>query len=194
MPAGPLALIALFGQLAASQPVYGPSAPDAPKPVVKVPSPTPDNCERQQKATNDHEIVVCAPRSDGYRINKDIMQAKKDFKAQQNRPNPPPNYAQNSCATVGPMGCMGQGTAAIDLISAGLVLATMARRAMTGGNVGQMFITNPQKSEYEFYTEAKQRREAEEKAAAAKQIAEAARAKAAAAAAAAKAQPATATP
>lgn len=59
----------------------------------------------------------------------------------------------------------------------------MAHRAATGGNVGQMFVTDPQKTEFDLYKEARAEREAKERADAAAKIAAAARAQAAASAA-----------
>ena len=179
MPASQMVLIALLAQ-AAAHPVYGPTAP--PKPQSKVVAAAPaagDNCDRRPKS--DREIVVCAPRSEGYRLNPDVIEAKREAKNQGNPPKSRETYKDaNACASVGPFGCTG--TPAINLIAVGLVAAQMARRAMTGGNVGEMFVTRPQKTEYELYTEARTRREAEEKAAAAAQLAQAARAEAAKAA------------
>jgi hypothetical protein len=175
MPASQIALMVLLAE-AAAHPVYGPPAPPKPQPKVVAAAPAADNCDRRPK--NDREIVVCAPRSDGYRLDPDVVEAKKAAKNGGNPTNPRPNYKDaNACASVGPFGCTG--TPAINLIAVGLVAAQMARRAMTGGNVGEMFVTRPQKTEYELYTEAKHRREAEEKAAAAAQLAAAARAQAA---------------
>jgi hypothetical protein len=170
-----LALIALLAE-AAAHPVYGPQVPPKPQPKVAAAPPAADRCA-DQRPRNDREIVVCAPRSDGYRLNPDVIEAKREAKNGGNRTNPPPSYKDTTaCGAVGPFGCTG--TPAINLIAVGMVLATMARRAATGGNVGAMFVT-PQKSEYDLYVEAKARREAKERAAAAAQIAEAARARAA---------------
>lgn len=166
----PLALIALAAPVA----IYGPVVPAPPKPkVASTTAAARDPC-LDQRPKNDREIVVCAPRSDGYRLNPDIMEAKREAQAQSVRPRPPESYKANDCASVGPFGCTG--TPAINLIAAGIALATMARRAATGGNVGQMFVTNPQKSEYQLYLEAKARREAKEKAEAAAKLAKAAQA------------------
>lgn len=176
-----LALFALLAE-AAAHPVYGPAAPAKPQPKIAATAPAAESCA-DQRPRNDREIVVCAPRSDGYRLNPDVLEAKREAKNGGNRTNPPPSYRDTTaCGSVGPFGCTG--TPAINLIAVGMVLATMARRAATGGNVGAMFVT-PQKSEYELYVEAKARREAKEKAAAAAQLAQAARAQAPKAAAAA---------
>lgn len=175
MPASQIVLIALLAE-AATHPVYGPTAPPKPAPP-KVVTAAPNSCD-DRRPKNDREIVVCAPRTDGYRLNPDVMEAKREAKGQGNPPKSPETYRDaNACASVGPFGCTG--TPAINLIAVGLVAAEMARRAATGGNVGEMFITRPQKSEYELYIDAKKRREAKERAAAAAQIAAAARAQAA---------------
>lgn len=166
----PFALIALAAPVA----TYGPVVPAPPKPKVAATTTAARDPCLDQRPKNDREIVVCAPRSDGYRLNPDVMEAKREARAQSVRPRPPESYRSNDCASVGPFGCTG--TPAINLIAAGIALATMARRAATGGNVGQMFVTDPQKSEYQLYLEAKARREAKEKAEAAAALAKAAQA------------------
>jgi hypothetical protein len=75
------------------------------------------------------------------------------------------------------MGCRGGPT--IDLLAAAVTAATMVEKAMKGENVGQMFVTDAQPSEYQLYQQAKKDREEKEAAAAAKAVAAAARAKAA---------------
>lgn len=180
MPHGVIVLLAMMSPTSTA---YGPELPVAPaKP--KFESSSRDSCA-DQKAAKPDQIVVCAPRADGYRINPDVMKAKREANAQRSGVKPRGNYKDTtSCGTVGPFGCVG--TPTIDFIQAAAVLATMAHRAATGGNVGQMFVTNPQKSEYELYKDAKAEREAADKAAAAaatRDAARAAQAKAATAAA-----------
>ncbi|MES2119588.1 MAG: hypothetical protein V4513_03305 [Pseudomonadota bacterium] len=171
-----MALLALIA-LAAPAATYGPVAPAPPKPKVTASSAAAQDACRNQRPKNDREIVVCAPRTEGYRINPDIMEAKREARAQSVRPRSPESYKDTTaCQSVGPWGCTG--TPSINLIAVGMVLATMARRAATGGNVGQMFVTDPQKTEYQLYLEAKARREAREKTEAAAALAKAARAKA----------------
>ncbi len=137
MPASQIALIALLAE-AAAHPVYGPTAPPKPQPKVVAAAPAAgDNCDRRPKS--DREIVVCAPRSEGYRLNPDVIEAKREAKNQGNPPKSRETYKDaNACASVGPFGCTG--TPAINLIAVGLVAAQMARRALTGGNVGEMFV------------------------------------------------------
>jgi hypothetical protein len=82
---------------------------------------------------------------------------------------PPERLVDNSCASVGPHGCT---TTGVNLLNAALVLATVAQKAVSGADVGQMFITDPQLSEYELYQLAKSEREAKEAAAKVKAIKE----------------------
>jgi len=63
------------------------------------------------------------------------------------------------CA-VGPFGCGPQ--AGINLVGAALTAATMVKKAVSGENVGQMFVTDPHPTEYQLYLAAKARREARE--------------------------------
>jgi hypothetical protein len=51
----------------------------------------------------------------------------------------------------------------IDLLRAATVAATMAGKAMKGENIGKMFVTRPELSEYELYRIAKREREEAEK-------------------------------
>jgi len=53
----------------------------------------------------------------------------------------------------------------VNLLGAVATAAEMAQRLAKGEEVGSMFITDPQPTEYQLYLEAKKRREAKEKAA-----------------------------
>ena len=130
---------------------------------------------------NSREIVVCAVKPDGYRIDPDLMAARRlKKKGESVAPrNPHETYADHSCTTVGPMGCRGQPT--IDLFTAVPVLVAMGQRLANGQPIGPMFKTQPAETEYQLYLEAKKQREAAE-------IQKAAKAKAAAAQAALDAQ------
>jgi hypothetical protein len=75
-------------------------------------------------------------------------------------------------------------------MAAALTAAEMAKRLSQGKEVGSMFKTDPQPTEYQLYLEAKERREAEEADKAGKAAAAAAKAKAEAKASATGAQPA----
>jgi hypothetical protein len=63
------------------------------------------------------------------------------------------------------MGCRGGPT--INLIAAAMTAAEMAKRISEGKEIGSMFQTTPEPTEYDLYKEAKARREAKEAAAAA---------------------------
>jgi hypothetical protein len=152
---------------------YGPPAP--PKPAKK--KPAADTCETPAPDASTREIVVCAQRPNGYRINPDIMEAKREMRSG-GAPKQHDKIDPKECA-VGPFGCnyLGGG---INVIAAATTLATMAKRLSDGKEIGSMFQTTPTPSEYQLYLAAKKRREAKEKAEAA---AEAEKAKAGQAAA-----------
>jgi hypothetical protein len=172
MPAGFSVAIALLAQTSSAtpadpataapsiQPTYGP-APAAPPTPVKQPVKTADDaCAAATAKADARHIVICAQRPQGYRLNPDVTEAKREMRSG-GRPRPPESRTKdNSCATVGPFGCVGGPT--IDLVNAAVTLATMATKAVKGENVGKMFITDPQPTEYQLYLEAKRRREARE--------------------------------
>ncbi len=142
----------------ASQPApIGPPAPPKrkPKPVVDADSGT---C-KTALPTEPGEIVVCAVKPQGYRIDPDILQAGRE-KRNRRRPKPPDRMADKSCQVVGPMGCRGEAT--VNVVQATLAAATMLKKAVNGENVGKMFVTRPEPSEYELYLEAKRGRQARE--------------------------------
>ncbi|HEX3422233.1 MAG TPA: hypothetical protein VHS33_02365 [Sphingomicrobium sp.] len=112
-------------------------------------------------------IVICTERTQGYRINPDVMEAKRETRS----PGPPVRPGGRvipDCTNVGPQPCM---TAGINLIGAALTAAQMAERLAKGQEVGSMFQTDPHPSEYQLYEMAKARREAQE----AEKVAEATR-------------------
>lgn len=170
-----LADTATTGQTSASQAVYGPAPAVPPKPVVAASEPAQRECAPQEKDPKSSEIVVCALKPQGYRLDPDILKARRMKKQNDaGRPhNPHETYADHSCATVGPMGCRGGPT--INLVAAAATAVTMVQKAVTGQNVGKMFITDPHPSEYQLYLEAKAEREEKEKEAKAKVAAAAAR-------------------
>ena len=108
---------------------------------------------------SSREIVVCAVRPNGYRLDPDVLAARRlKKKGDSVRPrNPHETYADHSCATVGPMGCRGQPT--IDVFTAAAALATMAQRLSKGQEIGSVFQTQPTSSEYQLYLQAKKQRE-----------------------------------
>ena len=103
-------------------------------------------------------IVICTQRPQGYRLNPDVMEAKREIHSG-GRPVRPGGTIIPDCAHVGPAPCMSAG---INLIGAALTAAQMAERLAKGEEVGSMFVTDPHPSEYQLYVEAKKRREAEE--------------------------------
>jgi hypothetical protein len=125
-------------------------------------------CQTPYPDADDTEIVVCVERQQGYRIDPDISEAKRQ--ANRRKLKRPERFADRSCASVGGHGC---GTAGINVVAAAVTAVEMARRAVTGGNVGEMFITEPQPDEYQLYLQAKREREAKKEAEAAKLKAEA---------------------
>ena len=153
---GRLALVASRGGgrgPAASVPAQPQAAP--------APAASSEPCNNRQEKQGD--IIICAERPNGYRLNPDIMEAKRQFKRQ--RLKRPENFVHNDCATVGPMGCRGGPT--INLIAAAMTAAEMAKRVAEGKEIGSMFQTTPEPTEYDLYKAAKARREAKEAAAAA---------------------------
>jgi hypothetical protein len=170
MPAGLPTAILLFAQATS----YGPATQPAPEPAP-VAAAKPDECA-QRPGLQTNEIVICAVKPDGYRIDPDLMTARRQKKqGLGSRPRSPhETYADKSCATVGPMGC--RGAPAVNLLAAALVAGQIANRLAKGQEVGSMFKSDPQMSEYELYQQAKKQREAKETDDAAKALAEAARA------------------
>jgi hypothetical protein len=140
----------------AARTAYGPSLPAPRKPV---PKPAPEPCPPPNLKEDSREIIVCAPKPQGYRLDPDVMEAKRQAR-DRSRPKPAETFADKSCASVGPMGCMGSG--AINLLGAAITAVTMVSKAAKGENVGKMLITDPQPDEYQLYLEAKRRREAKE--------------------------------
>jgi len=146
----------LLAQAAATSPTVGP----APPPVKKA-SPA-ETCIPGQRSTNPNEVVICAPKIEGYRIDPDVLEARREKRNDAGRPTRPgPSGARTvDCATIGPMGCRGGAT--INLAAAALTAAQMATRLAEGKEIGSMFVTDPHPSEYQLYLEAKARREARE--------------------------------
>jgi hypothetical protein len=175
MPVGLSIALALLAQAASAAPAgplppaYGPPAPIVrvpAKPAVKIAVDT--SCETARASADTREIVVCAQRPQGYRLDRDVLEAQRELRnIRHGRPNRPLGTAPyNPCASVGPSGC--RGGAMINIVQAGITAVTMAQRLAKGEEIGSMFITDPQPDEYQLYVEIKHRREAEEAAAKAK--------------------------
>lgn len=162
MALGTAVAIALLAAPASADSASGPAAPDPPKAEAAGPDP---GCVTPLPSEDSREIIVCAERPEGYRINPDVMEAHRDHRSA-GRPTRPGTIRDDSCASVGPMGCRGQ--AGINVLAAAATAAEMARRLSNGEEIGSMFQTDRQPSEYELYVAAKRRREAAEAEAAAR--------------------------
>ena len=150
--------IALAVALLAGAPDVSPAAPaEQPRPVeTSAAAP----CVTPLPDADTREIVVCAERPQGYRLNRDVMEAHRE-KHGAGRPRAREALKDDSCQTVGPMKCVGTG-AGINVLGAAATLGKMADRLSKGQEIGSMFETTPDPTEYELYVAAKKRREAEE--------------------------------
>ena len=159
--AAPAADAPVTDDAAADYGPYGPTVPPKPRPKVKTAASDAACKPTETKDVTDEtrEIVVCAPRIEGYRIDPDVLKARR-LKKNNVKPRGPERLVDNSCASVGPMGC--RGGAGINLVAAAITVATMLQKAANGENVGEMFITDPQTDEYQLYLQAKREREAKE--------------------------------
>jgi len=129
---------------------YGPAAPVQPKVAAKSAD---DGCATATPAANTRDIVICAQRPNGYRLNPDVMEARKERReADAGRLKTPSEKAQVSGGCVGPNSCVPTGP---NLLAAAIGAATMAKRLAEGKEIGSMFKTRPDPSEYQLYLEAK---------------------------------------
>jgi hypothetical protein len=166
MPAGLPVAFMLFAQAASA----GAGAPPAPKPAPTEASAAAGmrECMAANADPKATQIVVCAPRPQGYRIDPDVLAARRmKKKGDPGQPrNPHETFADHSCATVGPMGC--RGGPGFDVVTAAATAVTMVQKAVKGENVGKELVTDPQQNEYQLYLTARAEREAKEAEAAAK--------------------------
>jgi hypothetical protein len=180
MPAG--LTLALLAQAVSADPAAA-KTPDPKPPATTINVTRQDGCANPLPSAATQQIVICAPKSQGYRLNPDVTEAKREVHGAGPLKRPE-NFKDYPCASgVGPAPCFSGG---INLIAAALTAAEMAKRLAQGKEIGSMFITDPHPDEYHLYLAAKARREARE--------AEAAAAAAANKAAAAKADKAKAEP
>lgn len=161
MSAAGLSLLLFAAQAAA--PAASAAAQAAPAPAASS-----EPCKNRQEKEGD--IIICAERPNGYRLDPDVQEAKRELKRRKLKR--PENFVHNDCATVGPMGC--RGGPYINLLAAAATAAEMAKRVAEGKEIGSMFQTTPEPTEYELYKAAKAQREAKEAAAKAKAKAKAA--------------------
>jgi hypothetical protein len=154
-------LAAAAAQAAAGAP-SGPASQPPPKAAA-------DACSPARPEPNANEIVICAPKQEGYRIDPDVLEARREVRSRRaGRPTPQSKMPDTSCVVVGPAGCIA--APAINLLAAAVTAAEMADRLAKGQEIGSMFQTTPEPTEYELYRMAKARREAEEAEKAAKAI------------------------
>ena len=174
MPIGLPVALALAAQAvpaAAAAPHQAPTvAPDEPR--INVASADP--CPTTRPSADTREIVICAERQEGYRIDPDIYSVNRRKRG--GRPvRPGPESIPNvGACTVGPYGCA---TAGINLMGAALTAAEMAKRVAAGEEIGSMFVTDPQPTEYQLYLAAKRAREQKELEEAGKAVAKATKTK-----------------
>lgn len=160
MPLGLIFAAALLGQ--AGEEAAAAAA------AVRVPAqPISSKCSPASPDPNSSQIVICAPRPQGYRIDPDVLEARREKKESlAGRHKPPENYKDHGCAVVGPAPCMD--APMVNLLGAVATAAEMAQRLAKGEDIGSMFVTDPQPTEYQLYQQARKRREAKEAEAAAK--------------------------
>lgn len=175
-----LSVAALLAQSAAAAPA------DAPPPSAQ-PEAAADSCQPTGLSPDSNVIVVCAIKPDGYRINPDVMQARREMKSGGTPVRPGTVPDGNGCATVGPMGCRGVPT--VNMLAVAATAAEISQRLAKGEEIGSVFVTDPHPSEYQLYLQAKRQREAKVAAAKAKAAHEKALAQQAADAANVKSQP-----
>ena len=140
-------------------PAYGPALPAPPRTAATAGAPRKD-CSPKAPDPTTGAIVVCVIKPNGYRIDPDVLAAKKAKRdADHGRPlNRSERMADNTCA-VGPHGCIDTG---INLLAVALTAAQMAERLSKGQEIGSMFVTDPQMSEYQYYQLAREEREQRE--------------------------------
>ncbi|MGE5562387.1 MAG: hypothetical protein ACM3ZV_03675 [Bacillota bacterium] len=129
----------------------------APAAAASPPARPADECPRQ--TADSTTIVICTQRPQGYRLNPDVMEAKRQARSGGRPVRQATEGPRPDCATVGPAPCMNAG---INLLAAVATAAEMAKRVATGQEIGSMFLTDPHPDEYQLYQMAKARREAEE--------------------------------
>jgi hypothetical protein len=152
--ATPVAL-AMLAQAAQEAPATNP--PAAPTTGTAKP-----DCSDRTVSSTDSEgttIIICAQRPQGYRLDPDVMEAKREMHSGGRPPRPSTEAPPPDCATVGPAPCVSAG---INILAVAAVAAEMAKRLATGQAIGSMFVTDPHPDEYHLYLMAKARREATE--------------------------------
>jgi hypothetical protein len=152
-----MAAAALFLAVALMGQTTAPPAP--PAPAAATAGTSEHECVPTVPDGKPGEIVVCAIKPEGYRIDPDVLKAKREAH-NHTRPKRPEDFVDHSCRVVGPAPCIDAPT--INLLAAASTLAQMADRISKGQEVGSMFVTEPEPTEYQLYVEAKKEREAQE--------------------------------
>ena len=134
-----------------SGPSNAPSAPNRPT------NPN-DACNPPAPSADSREIVVCAIRPEGYRLNPDVIEAKRQMKSGGRPVRRGDVPSGNECKTVGPMGC--RGVPSVNLLAVAATAAQISERLAKGQEIGSVFETTPSPSEYQLYLQAKKEREA----------------------------------
>jgi len=166
MPTGlSIALVMLAQAASGAPPSYGPVAEAPPHPATPPAKPPDRICTDANKDPNAKVIVICGPPPQGYRLNPDVLEARREMKNGGKPKSQQQRMEQGTNCAVGPAGCQYAG---INLLGAAITAAQMAKRVASGQEVGSMFVTDPHPTEYQLYLEAKKEREAKEAAAAAK--------------------------
>ncbi|GAA4035485.1 hypothetical protein GCM10022281_14850 [Sphingomonas rosea] len=138
--------------LAAASPTYG---PETPKPIKKPAAVRAASDPCLDRTAEPGVILVCGKQED-FRIDPVVLEARKRLHNNL-RPRPREKFADTTCKTVGPMGCIGQSS--FEVFSALGAAVTMAQKLASGQNVGKMFVTEHDPSEYELYQEIKREKE-----------------------------------
>jgi len=153
-----MAVVVPLAVLLFSQAAQAAATDTSPKPSAATPpgvTPTTDQCPAP--SADARTIVICTQRPQGYRLNPDVMEARRETHSG-GRPQRPGGKPIPDC-TAGPQPCT---MAGINLIGAALTAVEMAQRAAKGQEVGSMFVTDPHPTEYQLYLMAKARREQED--------------------------------
>ena len=166
MPGGLSIALVMLAQATGSAPAsYGPVA-EPPPAAAAPPAKSQDRvCTDANKDPNSNVIIICGPPPQGYRLNPDVLEARREMKNGGKPKSQQQRMEQGTNCAVGPAGCQYAG---INLLGAAITAAQMAKRVANGQEVGSMFVTDPHPTEYQLYQEAKKEREAKEAAAAAK--------------------------
>jgi hypothetical protein len=131
-----------------------PYGPPAPAPVRNTTKAADGSCHPQDA----RDIVVCAQRRQGYRLNPSVMDAERRAEQSARSATSAPPAAQASCAA-SPMGC-GTGLEGLDLANVAVVVGAMAVKAAKGEDWKKAFRQGP--DEYQLYLQARHQRDARE--------------------------------